>query len=65
MTDDQKVAYINAMVACALIECAALKAENAEHLMLGQLPPHGKDEIMAIIDKYGISHNAVITTFRG
>jgi len=63
MDDAQKAAYITAMAACAQIEAAAMLAHNQA------VPPNHHSryeytEFMALIDKYGIHHNAVLTLFQ-
>ena len=63
MTDEQNVAYVNAQVACALIEMEGMKADNIKRTQMN-LPPlfRGKD-FNALIEKYRIHHNAVIKEF--
>jgi len=63
MTDEQTVAYVNAQVACALIEMEAMKAENLRRTA-SKLPPIYKErDFNALITKYGIHHDAVISQF--
>jgi len=58
----QSVAYVHAQVACALIELEAMKAANRERDICGDAPAYGEAAFMALQDKYGIHHNAVLTT---
>jgi hypothetical protein len=64
MTDEQKVAYVNAMVACAQIEMAGMQAENQHRMNVGNAVAYGEEAFTAIIEKYGIHHNAVLTVFQ-
>ena len=63
MNDEQNVAYVNAQVACALIEMEAMKAENLIKASRGLPPLFGTKDFNALIEKYGIHYNAVITQF--
>ena len=56
MTPEQKAAYVIAQAACAVIEALGLQADN-------QGPIHGKKDFDALIEKYGIYHNAVLGEF--
>lgn len=60
MTNEAKIAYINAQVACALIECEGMKAENYRRAGLGEIPAYDQSQFTELIVKYGIHHNAVI-----
>ena len=64
VTDEQKAAYIHSQVACAMIEMFAMKAANHEREQQGYAHAYGEDAFMELIDRYGISHNAVIGFFR-
>lgn len=64
MTPEQQAAYIIAQAACAMIEVAGMQAEDRAWEKLG-FNPHGGEEYRAVIEKYGIHHNAVITLFQG
>lgn len=60
MTSEQKAAYVNAQMACALIEMEGMKAANAQH---PEAQPHAKEDFDKVILKYGIHHNGVVTVF--
>jgi hypothetical protein len=62
MTEQQAAAYVFSMAVCAQAEIAALQARNASYQDSGT--PVGPDEFIAVIEKYGIHHNAVLTTFQ-
>jgi len=59
MTPEQKAAFVNSQVACALIEAMGMKAENQQRTHLGQSIAYGEEAFAALIEKYGIHHNAV------
>ena len=63
MTPEQKAAYINARVACATIEAAGMTALNMQRASLGLSMAYEDDAFDALIDKYGIHHNAVLNLF--
>lgn len=65
MTDEQKVAYLNAQVVCAQIEVAGMQAENQHRMNVGQSIAYGEEAFSALANKYGIHHNAVLGLFQG
>lgn len=65
MDREQRMAYINAQVACAMIELAAMQALNAERLANGHTIAYDEAAFLALQDKYCISHNAVIGYLTG
>lgn len=58
------VAYINSQTASALIELEAMKSANSERERHGEAPAWGEGEFLSLIDKYQLSHNAVITNLQ-
>ena len=54
----EKIAYLMSQIACAQIEMEAMKMANREKLTPGFA--YGEKDFRALIDKYGISHNAVL-----
>ena len=60
MTDEQKAAYIQAMIACVNVEVAAMQAENTHRLNCGNSIAYGEEAFLALIEKYGVHHNAVL-----
>ena len=58
MVDPGKVTYINGQIACALIEMAAMKMANKEKQTPGFA--YGEEDFRALIEKYQISHNAIL-----
>lgn len=53
-------AYIHAQVACAQIEAAGMTAFNKQREALGQSMAYDEAAFLALIEKYGIDHNAVV-----
>ncbi len=64
MTDEQKSAFINSQVACALIELAAMQAENSKRERGGYTAAYTEDAFLALQTKYLIGHNEVLTFLR-
>lgn len=63
--DAQKIAdaaYVFAQGTCASLEAMAMNTENAMLAQAGKPMLHGPDAFMALIEKYGIHHNAVMST---
>lgn len=58
MNAAQGAAYVNAQAACALIEAMGMIAAN-KATPPDQPPPFGKEHFDALIEKYGIHHNAI------
>lgn len=54
-------AYINSQVACALVELEAMKAINAECIILGVHPKYKEEDIKKILERYEIGTNTVIS----
>ena len=65
MSDEMKVAYINAQIVCAQIDLAAMQALNAERLANGHTIAYDEAAFLALHDKYCIGHNAVIGYLTG
>lgn len=64
MGNEQTVAYVQAQAAAALIEMESMKAANWMREMQGKTIAYGEQEFLALIDKYGLGHNAVLTLFQ-
>lgn len=63
MTSEQAAAYVHAQSVAALAEIEGMKAENADRDRLGLAVAYVHKQFISVIDQYGISHNAVLTTF--
>lgn len=65
MTEEQNAAYVFSQATCALIEAMGMIAENAYRASNGEATAYRDEAFNALINKYGIHHNAVVTTFGG
>lgn len=63
MRGEEKVAYVNAMTACALAEIAAMQAANAHMAIIGEGPVYDAQHFRDVPDRFGIHHNAVLSLF--
>ena len=63
MTPEERAAFINSQVACALIELAGMQSENEVRKHHGQSPAYPEEAFQALMKKYLIGHNEVITFF--
>ena len=63
MTPEQKAAYVFAQAVCAMAEIEGMKAENIQCTFRDADMTYMKKQFMAVIEKYGIHHNAVLTEF--
>lgn len=59
MTPEQKAAYVNAQVACAMIEAMGMQAENMGRVHRGTAMAYNDEHFSALIEKYGLHHNAI------
>lgn len=59
MSPEQKAAYVNSQVACAMIEALGMQAQNLAALHQGGGVKYLKDDFDELLNKYGIHHNAV------
>jgi len=63
MTTEQQAAYVFAQSICALVEAMGMLSDNLYRIKRGMVPAFTGDEFNAVIDRYGISHIAVIGLF--
>jgi len=63
LNKNQTTAYVLAQTACALAEIEGMKAENMQRAVLGQSMAYDEAAFQAVIERYGIHHNGVITMF--
>lgn len=61
MNKSEAVAYVQAMTACALIEMEGMKAKNQSRSDRGFSQAYDEEAFAAVIVKYGIHHNGVVT----
>ena len=64
MTPEQQAAYIFSQSVSALIEAMGMLSDNLDRARKGESPGWNNDEFNYLIDKYGISHNAVTGLYR-
>ena len=64
MTPEERAAFINSQVACALIDLAGMQAENNARQQLGQALAYQEDSFQVMMRKYLIEHNEVLTFFQ-
>ena len=62
MNDEQNLVYIKSQLLCAEIEMNAMIAENKQREILGQSMAYTEDAFMKLIEKYGIYHNAIVSS---
>ena len=55
-----RVAYIQAQVACALIELEGMKAENRQREIEGKSLAYTEAAFDALLHRYAITHNDVM-----
>jgi hypothetical protein len=65
MNAEQRMVYMQAQIASALIEMEAMKAENLRREHLGQSIAYDGDAFLALIPKYMLGHNSIITELVG
>jgi hypothetical protein len=58
------VAYVHSQCACAIIEAMGMVAANKERKQRGHSLAYGEEAFQKVIEKYGIHHNAVLSTLR-
>lgn len=63
MTPEQKAAYVMAMAAAAHAEVEAMRAENMQREMRGESMAYNDEAFIALIERYGIHPNAIMTFF--
>lgn len=62
MTPEQNAAYIMAQASAALITAMGMMAENQQRAVLGQSMAYQDTDFQALIDQFGISHNAALNS---
>lgn len=62
--ENGNAAFVFSQTACALIEMEAMKAANAERESQGYSLAYDEEAFLALIDRYAIHHNAVLTQLR-
>ena len=57
----QNIAYVITQMTSAMIELEAMKAANTTRSIQGEALAYSEQAFVELIDKYQLSHNAVIT----
>ena len=65
MNENQQAAFIVSQSASALIEAMGMVAENEQRKHRGESIAYPEAAFTALIDRYGIGHNAVLGFYRG
>lgn len=65
MTNNQKVAYVQAQASAALIEALGMIAENTFRDRQGNSIAYGTEAFDKLILDYGLHHNALMALFHG
>jgi len=63
MTVEQSAAYVQAQASAALIEAMGMHATNQQRAVEGASPAYTDVDFNALIERYGIHHNAVCGLF--
>jgi len=61
MSEERSVTIVKSQIACAMIEMEAMIAENKEREMRGESLAYNGDAFTALIDKYGLGWNTVVS----
>lgn len=64
MDKDQQIAYLNAQVACMLVELAAMQAHDRDASVNGT-GCYTEQVYLDLPNRYGVHHNAVVGLFKG
>ena len=65
MNTEQTIAYVNAQVAAVTIEAQGMVAANQKSAIEGQHPLHCKPDFDALIEKYSLYHDSLLSLFHG
>lgn len=60
MTEEQRIVFTQGIMLQARIEMEGMIAENQYRIHSGQSLAYGEEAFTALIEKYGIHHNALI-----
>lgn len=63
MTPDQAAAYIHAQAVAAQAEILGMHWQNVKREHSMKEPAYNEAHFKEVIEKYGIHHNAILTTF--
>ena len=60
MADEDKIAIVNARIACAMITMEGMKSDNALRIQNCESPAYGYDDFQRVITDHCIGENDVI-----
>lgn len=60
MNENQKAAFVQSQVACAMIEAMGMQAENEQRKITGNSMAFDQIAFLDLIDRYKIGHNDVL-----
>ena len=63
MTEEQKAAYVFAQAVSALADICGMMAENFQRQAIGSSMAYVEDSFVGVAEKYGITHNQVLSLF--
>jgi len=63
MIEEQKAVYVMSQAVCAQAKIEGMKAENTLREMRGETPAYSDEDFFAVIEEFGIHHNAVMKVF--
>lgn len=63
MTEEQKVAFINSQVACAMIKAMGMKTANDAAIDQHGYPPYQQHEFENLISEHSLGYNDVVGFF--
>lgn len=64
MTELEKVAYLQAQTACAIITALGMLSENLWKLKIGETSCYSEEAFTNLLTEFGLHHNAVIAFLR-
>ena len=65
MNEEQRLIYVRGILLQAEIRMNGMIAENKQREVLGQSMAHDENAFTALIDEFGLTHNALITEICG
>lgn len=65
MNSEERATYVRSQVTAAQIEMETMKAANEERKDQGHAQAYGEEAFTALIDKYGLGSNTVVTELQG
>lgn len=57
--------YATSQIVCAHVEAMGMASDNHMRHFKGEMPVYTHCDFVALMDKYGLHHNAILTTLQG